>query len=205
MNVYLEKLAPYVNLQATDLQIAILSIIAAPLIWNLLARLEYYTHILTKLACGNKYLGCYALAIYIFSFSAYRDYLVDVALNNQPTHPLLQNEIAQCIGYVLMGIGAVFVLSSFYQLGITGTYLGDYFGILMDERVTAFPFSVLDNPMYDGSTMIFLGRAITRGTPAGILCSVIVWLMYRIALLLEGPFTAKIYAEKSAKEAKKKK
>ena len=29
-----------------------------------------------------------------------------------------------------------------YALGVTGTYLGDYFGILMDEPVTSFPFNV---------------------------------------------------------------
>lgn len=47
-----------------------------------------------------------------------------------------------------------------YMLGITGTFLGDYFGILMDEMVTGFPFSVLKNPMYDGSTMNFIAVAI---------------------------------------------
>lgn len=38
--------------------------------------------------------------------------------------------------------------------------LGDYFGILMDERVTSFPFSVNDDPMYNGTVLIFLGTAI---------------------------------------------
>jgi phosphatidylethanolamine N-methyltransferase len=59
-----------------------------------------------------------------------------------------------------MAIGFTFVLSSMYKLGITGTYLGDYFGILMEERVTSFPFNVLDNPMYVGSTMAFFGNAL---------------------------------------------
>jgi len=38
--------------------------------------------------------------------------------------------------------------------------LGDYFGILMDERVTSFPFNVNENPMYNGTVMIFMGTAI---------------------------------------------
>ena len=38
--------------------------------------------------------------------------------------------------------------------------IGDYFGILMDERVTSFPFNVNDNPMYNGTVMIFLGTAL---------------------------------------------
>jgi methylene-fatty-acyl-phospholipid synthase len=38
--------------------------------------------------------------------------------------------------------------------------LGDYCDILMDEKVTGFPFNVVDNPMYNGSTMVFLGIAL---------------------------------------------
>lgn len=38
--------------------------------------------------------------------------------------------------------------------------IGDYFGILMDERVTSFPFNVNENPMYNGTVMIFLGTAL---------------------------------------------
>lgn len=37
---------------------------------------------------------------------------------------------------------------------------GDYFGLLLDDRVTGFPFNLLDNPMYWGSTLNFLGTAL---------------------------------------------
>lgn len=37
---------------------------------------------------------------------------------------------------------------------------GDYFGILKEAKVTSFPFSVLDNPMYWGSTAIYLGWSL---------------------------------------------
>ena len=37
---------------------------------------------------------------------------------------------------------------------------GDYFGILKEARVTTFPFNVLDNPMYWGSTANYLGWAV---------------------------------------------
>lgn len=37
---------------------------------------------------------------------------------------------------------------------------GDYFGILMEAKVTSFPFSVLDNPMYWGSTAVYLGWSL---------------------------------------------
>lgn len=39
---------------------------------------------------------------------------------------------------------------------VIGTYLADYMGILQPAKVTGFPFSLLENPMYDGSTMCFV-------------------------------------------------
>lgn len=38
-------------------------------------RAEYNYHILTKLAFGNRYLGCYLLAATIFSLGIFRDHL----------------------------------------------------------------------------------------------------------------------------------
>lgn len=72
-----------------------------------------------------------------------------------------------------------------YVLGITGTYLGDYFGILMDRRVTSFPFNVTDAPMYYGSTLSFLGTAILYGKPAGILLTAGILAVYIVALRFE--------------------
>jgi phosphatidylethanolamine N-methyltransferase len=71
----MDFIASYIDIYDYNLQVAVLSIIVAPIVWNILARIEYYTHLLTKLACGNKYWGCYGLALYIFSFSLFRDYL----------------------------------------------------------------------------------------------------------------------------------
>lgn len=47
-----------------------------------------------------------------------------------------------------------------YALGVTGTYLGDYFGILMDDMVTGFPFNVVADPMYVGSGLSFFAVAL---------------------------------------------
>lgn len=38
--------------------------------------------------------------------------------------------------------------------------LGDYFGILLEEKVTVFPFNIMENPMYWGSTANYLGLAL---------------------------------------------
>ena len=57
-------------------------------------------------------------------------------------------------------VGGLLVLSSYYRLGIINTYLGDHFGILLKQRVTGFPFNYFNHPMYEGSTLIFLGYAL---------------------------------------------
>lgn len=139
---------------------------------------------MTKLAGGPKK-GCYLLAATIFSLGIFRDYLYEQALREQVTSDLLTGDQFKYLGYLFFGLGNLFVLTSMYALGITGTYLGDYFGILMDERVTGFPFNVLDNPMYVGSTLSFLGTALYFGKPAGLFATLVVHLLYSIALKFE--------------------
>ena len=107
------------------------------------------------------------------------------------------------VGYALIGLGQLFVITSFLQLGITGTFLGDYCGIFMNARVESFPFNVLDNPMYVGSTMSFLGTSILYRSPAGIAVAVHVFVVYQLALIFEEAYTTKIYREKAIADAKK--
>jgi phosphatidylethanolamine N-methyltransferase len=173
---------------------------------NLTSRPEYHNKILTKLAGGNSRLACYGLAVAIFSLGIFRDFLYEQALRSQPSHPLLETGLTKAIAGGLFACGNVLVLSSMWALGVTGTYLGDYFGILMDSMVTGFPFNVTNAPMYYGSTMSFLGTALWFGKPAGILLTAEVLMVYLIALRFEDPFTASIYAkrEKEQKKGEKK-
>lgn len=145
-----------------------------------------------------RYLACYALTIWIFSFSSYRDYLIRSTIQQQPQVSVSDAyaPAVQVLAVALFALGQVFVLSSFYKLGITGTFLGDYCGILMSAPVTSFPFNVLDNPMYVGSTLSFVGMALHYSSPVGMLLAVEVYLVYRIALLFEEPYTKRIYAQK---------
>lgn len=66
---------PYVNLDDTALHIALASITFNPIFWNIAARLEYKTHILTRIFCGSAKLGCYFLAVVIFALAIFRDVL----------------------------------------------------------------------------------------------------------------------------------
>jgi phosphatidylethanolamine N-methyltransferase len=54
-------------------------------------------------------------------------------------------------------IGQTFIAMSTRSLGITGRFLGDYSGIIMDARVRTFPYDVLYDPIYIGSTMSCAG------------------------------------------------
>ena len=118
----------------------------------------------------------------IFSIGIFRDHLFNQALSEQPLYPPAHQPL---VGYGLIAAGNVLVLSSMWALGITGTYLGDYFGILMDKKVEGFPFSITGAPMYWGSTCAFLGVALVRGRLAGFLLTAEVFVMYLLALQFE--------------------
>ena len=179
------------------------SIIFNPTFWNIAARTEYHKKTLTKLAGGNALYGCYGLALTIFCLGIFRDALYERALRDQPGHPLMQTFVSKALAGGLIASGNVLVLSSMWMLGITGTYLGDYFGILMDEIVTGFPFNVTGSPMYWGSTMSFAGTALWFGKPAGLALTALVFVAYYIALSYEDPFTAEIYAKRDREQAAK--
>ncbi|EHY56196.1 Phosphatidyl-N-methylethanolamine N-methyltransferase [Exophiala dermatitidis] len=189
----------FIDTSAQSLYVAAAAIAFNPIFWNVVARLEYNTHFLTKIF-RSPYYGCYALAVTIFSLGILRDSLYKSALDEQPLYSPLHQPV---LGAVLFAIGNVLVLSSMWALGVTGTYLGDYFGILMDHKVEGFPFNVTGAPMYWGSTLSFLGTALYTGRAAGVLLTLEVFVMYWIALKFEDPFTAQIYAKKESKEQKK--
>lgn len=62
------------------------------------------------------------------------------AILEQPQYPILPKEYATIVPAILFGLGQLFVVTSTWQLGVTGTFLGDYFGILMDHRVEGCVF-----------------------------------------------------------------
>lgn len=150
---------PHVDECELSFATALVAITLAPLLWNLLGRFQYYTHALSSIFMGRRS-GCVVLALWIFLFSLYRDALVVHAIKQQPTLAALDNPLLQAAAGVCALLGGTLVLTSYARLGLFGTYLGDYFGILMDHRVEAFPFSVTQHPMYDGSSLLFLATAV---------------------------------------------
>ena len=185
--------------------IAACGIAASPLIWNIVVQNEHKKHTMEKLF-GGKYRACYVMAAWIFFSSLYRDYLFQQAVDtNRALTLTTDSKVADLLhkaGTGAIAGGMTLVLSAYYRLGITGTYLGDYFGILMKERVTAFPFSMFENPMYLGSTLSFLGIALRENSAVGVGLAAWVYGVYHVSTTYyEGPYTAKIYEEAAAKKA----
>lgn len=71
--------------------------------------------------------------------------------------------------------------------------LGDYFGLLMSKRATNFPFNIMNNPMYWGSSMNFLGYSLRWD----FVCAHFVYICELI--VFRGP-----HGKKKEKERKKK-
>lgn len=149
-----------IDLTQPSLYVAAASIAFNPTFWNIVAQNEYHNKTISRILNGNRYLGCYLLAATIFSLGILRDHLYMNALKDQPIHPLLTLPAVKVVAAALVAAGNIFVISSMWALGVTGTYLGDYFGILMDDMVTGFPFNVMGDPMYWGSSMSFAGVAL---------------------------------------------
>jgi methylene-fatty-acyl-phospholipid synthase len=103
----------------------------------------------------------------------------------QPTWKELDNPIVKAAAAACGVFGSLMVGGAYLRLKITGTYLGDYFGILMKERVQGFPFNVMNNPMYMGSTILFLAHALWLASPAGLVLTLLQLVVYRAAILFE--------------------
>ncbi|KAG5644286.1 hypothetical protein DXG03_008772 [Asterophora parasitica] len=195
------ELSSLVDFNKSSLTLALISIAFNPTAWNIVARNEYRNKTITRIFGGSARAGTYFLAVLIFSFGILRDSLYHRALEEQPRKALLPEQYATIVPAALFIVGQTFVVTSTWALGITGTFLGDYFGILMDHRVEGFPFNVLRDPMYVGSTMCFVAGALWYERPAGLLISLYVYIVYIIALRFEGPFTDKIYAKREEERA----
>ncbi|XP_034147907.1 phosphatidylethanolamine N-methyltransferase isoform X2 [Esox lucius] len=188
------------------------------------ARWEHRTRGLTRLF-GGPYLACYSLATLILLLNVYRSHSMTVAMKAQARWEVMASPEVFYAGVALMTLGSVLVVTSFLALGITGTFLdlsivieqqpktppanqyflttgkrvksGDYFGILMKEKVTGFPFNVTENPMYWGSTANYLGLALMNASPVGLVLTAVVALSYKVAIFFEGPFTEDIYRQRA--------
>ena len=182
------------DLLSTNVLLACLVVMLNPLLWNIAARLEYNTHTISRV-CGGPRIGVAVLAAFIMGNNFLRTSFFHFMMDEATPWDALKGSSAIAVGYIIIGVGGLLVLSSAWRLGFFCTFLGDYFGILLNDRVTGFPFNVVYNPMYWGSFLIYVGDSLQHASPVGLLLTLFIGLSYVIAMRFEGPFTAIIYAE----------
>jgi len=208
--VNFEEIKKAVNLEDPLVYAVFAHVIFNPLMWNIVARLEYKTKFLTRLFRGHNKAACIVNGIIIFTIGLTRDFLYEKMLSRQPRFTPLENMYPENSATISMGInvfagillliGNILVLGAYYQLGLIGTYLGDYFGILLDHKVEGFPFTVSSCPMYDGSSINFLAFAVYNRSIVGFFVAVFVFTCYHIACIFEDAFTEQIYANAPKKK-----
>jgi phosphatidylethanolamine N-methyltransferase len=179
-------------------------IIICPVTWNLVARWEFHTKIFSKLAGDNR-LAADVFAHILIEMGILRNYLFSRVIRHQNHFELdgSLSTVLTVISVLIVVFGFALNFMAYYRLGIHGIYYADYFDILFPEMVTAFPYNVLDNPLYVGSFMLFFGNALFFRCPAGILLSGVAWIMYKFASILENPMTALIYSPENIKKVRK--
>lgn len=112
----------------------------------------------------------------------------------------MQNSFFDVAGYLLVTIGAVLVIASGYRLGFFCCFMGDYFGILLEEKVTGFPFNIVADPMYVGSVLVHIGLSLQYASIVGLILTACIASSYAIAALLERPFTDRIYENRKKED-----
>ena len=181
---------------------AIIMIIICPITWNLVARFEFYTKRISNLVGDNR-LAADIFAHILIEMGIFRNFLFTRVIKNHYNYEMTEYSLPiLIIGYIFFINGFILNLFSYYRLGIHGIYYGDYFGVLCKEMVTAFPYNVLENPLYVGSTSLFLGSSIIYRSPSGILLTLLAWGMYKFASILENPMTPLIYSVENIQKVK---
>jgi protein-S-isoprenylcysteine O-methyltransferase Ste14 len=186
-----------------EIILSIAMIIICPVTWNLVARYEFYTKKLSTF-CGDNRLAADIFAHCLIEMGIFRNYLFVRVMRNQLKTEYFDDHfiILEIIGYLILVCGFHLTIFAYYRLGIHGIYYGDYFGVLCKEMVTAFPFSILENPLYVGSTMMFFGSSILYRSPAGIVLTICAWIMYQFASILENPMTPLIYSPENIEKVR---
>ncbi|XP_786646.3 phosphatidylethanolamine N-methyltransferase [Strongylocentrotus purpuratus] len=166
------------------------------------SRYEYRTSFLTRLF-GSKKIACAVFCCIIAILALFRFNTFYHAVTPQESWPLIDHMVIRTIGQVLTASGVVMATWAIVALNFYGYGFADSFDILMEERVTSFPFNVFNNPMYLGSTLEYVGASLVAASPTGMLLSALIGAMYLIALHFEEPFTAMIYADKANQNIRK--
>ena len=172
-----ENLEQMINFKNPFLWLSIMHIIFNVMYWNITSTIQYKTKIFTKLF-GDKKKAVYIHTIIVFSIGLSRDYLYKYVVNTSNIISIIDNQYMTFLGYLMLLLGNILVLSATYKLGIIGTFNGDAYGFLLPSIITSFPFNIFNAPMYLGSTLNFLGYAMIKKSITGFFLTILVAVAY---------------------------
>lgn len=197
MDSFMETLQDFI--QNEKALVACVIVMINPLFWNIVSRYEYKTHRVSRVLGGPKR-GCATLAACILTLNYVRTATFHKTVDQYGYWEPLNNGLVQALGYLIVAAGAILVLVSGWKLGFFVSFMGDYFGLLLSDKVTGFPFNVVNDPMYFGSGLVYLGLSLQHASIVGLVLTACIGLSYAIAARFEGPFTSQIYEDKNKSE-----
>ncbi|CAI8007762.1 Phosphatidylethanolamine N-methyltransferase [Geodia barretti] len=196
MDAFVDTLQDFV--QNKKALVACVIVMINPLFWNVVSRYEYKTQKLSRTLGGPKR-GCATLAACILTLNYVRTATFHKTVDEFGYWEPLHNGMVQALGYLIVTAGSVLVVASAWKLGFFVSFMGDYFGILLTDKVTGFPFNVVRDPMYFGSGLVYLGLSLEHASVVGLVLTSCIAFSYAVAVRFEGPFTCQIYEERNKK------
>jgi methylene-fatty-acyl-phospholipid synthase len=190
----IESLKPLIDLTDHYFYICAFLIALCPILYNLLARVEYFYKSISKLFGGDKKKANNWYSFFMMLVGLARNYFYYLTLNSQPTFSYGQlNQMVFTSGVFISAFGLALIIASVFRLGVGGVYYSDYFDLKMDFTVNVFPYNIVKDPLYVGTTLCFFSYAILKGSPAGFFLTVLVSYMYLVALRFEDEMLKYLY------------
>lgn len=184
----------YLNLTDPLFYICAFLIMLCPVLYNLLARAEYFYKFFSKMFNGDKKRANNVYSFFMVLVGITRNYYYYKTLNVQPTLSYGQfDQFLLTTSVFVSAFGLALIVTSCFRLGVGGIYYADYFDIKMEFTVNVFPYNIVKDPLYVGTTLCFLSYALYKGSLAGLILTVGVSLMYLVALRFEDEMLQIIY------------
>jgi phosphatidylethanolamine N-methyltransferase len=176
----------YVSLYDEQFLKAILYSFFCFCLWIILPHLQFKYNLLSKLTKGDNEKACDFLAYFMIYTGTTRNHYINEAIksNLHINYGIFELPILS-ICVVSMLIGLLLVAASFYRLGMRGMYFGDHFGFLFKEKITKFPYDYFENPQYVGTTAFFIGYSLFHHSPAGVLLTILINVLYHVLNVVE--------------------
>ena len=122
-----------IDFSKPSLYTSIFFIILCPILYNLLARLEYFYKSISKIFNGDKKRANKVYSFFMMLVGIIRNYFYYEALKVQPTISYESyDQLLFTLSIFVAAFGLTLIIFSSFRLGVRGVYYADYFDIKMD-------------------------------------------------------------------------